>query len=85
MKITGVEVFQVDPRYAGGVYGLSGGRTYFTFDATIARLTTETGHEGWGERPAVILGPQQNLWVRKRDSLAKTPRAPRNQSLSQRQ
>lgn len=49
MKITGIEVFQVDLPYAGGVYHLSGGRSYSTFDATIVRLTTDTGHEGWGE------------------------------------
>lgn len=49
MKITRIDAFQVDLPYAGGVYRLSGGRTYTTFDATIVRVTTDTGLEGWGE------------------------------------
>lgn len=49
MKITGIDVFQVDLPYAGGVYRLSGGRTYTTFDATIVRLVADDGLEGWGE------------------------------------
>ena len=49
MKITGIEVYQIDLPYAGGVYRLSGGRTYTTFDATIVRLVTDEGLEGWGE------------------------------------
>ncbi|KAK5086453.1 hypothetical protein LTS08_004239 [Lithohypha guttulata] len=35
--------------YKGGVYRLSGGREYTTFDATIVRITTQNGLEGWGE------------------------------------
>jgi L-alanine-DL-glutamate epimerase-like enolase superfamily enzyme len=46
---TGIGVFQVDVPYAGGVDNLSSGRTYSTFDTTIVRLATDTGHEGWGE------------------------------------
>ncbi|RAH67138.1 mandelate racemase/muconate lactonizing enzyme family protein [Aspergillus aculeatinus CBS 121060] len=49
LKITRIDVYQVDLPYAGGVYHLSGGRTYTSFDATIVRLTTNTGLEGWGE------------------------------------
>lgn len=49
MKIERIDVFQVDLPYAGGVYRLSGGREYTSFDATIARITTDTGLEGWGE------------------------------------
>lgn len=49
MKIAGVEVFQVDLPYSGGSYVLSGGRVYTSFDATIVRITTECGIEGWGE------------------------------------
>ena len=49
MKIESVEVFQVDLPYSGGVYALSSGRTFETFDATIVRVTTDTGLEGWGE------------------------------------
>ena len=36
MKITQIEVHRVDLAYAGGVYRLSGGREYRSFDATIA-------------------------------------------------
>lgn len=49
LKIAKIDVFQVDLPYAGGVYRLSGGREYTSFDATIVRITTQDGLEGWGE------------------------------------
>lgn len=49
MKIAQIDVFQVDLPYSGGVYVLSGGREYRSFDATMVRITTDTGVEGWGE------------------------------------
>ena len=49
MKISEIHVYQIDLPYAGGVYQLSGGRTYTYFDATIVRIVTDTGIEGWGE------------------------------------
>lgn len=49
MKITSIDVFQVDLPYSGGEYRLSGGRVYTSFDATIVRITTDDGIEGWGE------------------------------------
>ncbi|MEM7028576.1 MAG: mandelate racemase/muconate lactonizing enzyme family protein [Chloroflexota bacterium] len=49
MKIKRIEVFQVDLPYAGGVYTLSGGREYHSFDATFVRIITDSGLEGWGE------------------------------------
>ena len=49
MKIEKIDVFQVDLPYAGGVYTLSGGREYRSFDGTFVRITTDTGLEGWGE------------------------------------
>ena len=49
MKIAQIDVFQVDLPYSGGVYRLSGGREYRSFDATIVRIRTDTGIEGWGE------------------------------------
>ncbi len=49
MEIARIDVFQVDLPYSGGVYTLSGGREYRSFDATIVRVTTDTGLEGWGE------------------------------------
>ncbi len=49
MKIAKIDVFQVDLPYAGGVYTLSGGREYRSFDATFVRITADNGLEGWGE------------------------------------
>lgn len=49
LKIEKIDVFQVDLPYSGGVYVLSGGREYRSFDATIVRVTTQNGIEGWGE------------------------------------
>ncbi|MBP1884526.1 mandelate racemase/muconate lactonizing enzyme family protein [Sinorhizobium mexicanum] len=49
IKIKQIDVFRVDLPYAGGVYTLSGGREYRSFDATIVRVTTDNGLEGWGE------------------------------------
>ncbi|KAK1146249.1 hypothetical protein N8T08_003339 [Aspergillus melleus] len=49
LRITNIDVFQVDLPYSGGVYRLSGGREYTSFDATIVRITTHDGTEGWGE------------------------------------
>lgn len=49
LKIEKIDVFQVDLPYSGGVYTLSGGREYRSFDATIVRVTTQNGLEGWGE------------------------------------
>jgi L-alanine-DL-glutamate epimerase-like enolase superfamily enzyme len=49
MKITHIDVFQVDLPFSGGVYRLSGGREYRSFDATIVRVAADNGMEGWGE------------------------------------
>ena len=49
LRIGKIDVFQVDLPYSGGVYRLSGGREYRSFDSTIVRVTTENGIEGWGE------------------------------------
>ena len=49
MRITGIDVFQVDLPYSGGTYRLSGGREYRSFDATIVRIRADTGLEGGGE------------------------------------
>lgn len=49
MKIEKIELYQLDLPYAGGVYRLSGGREYRTFDASFVRLVTDAGVEGWGE------------------------------------
>lgn len=49
MKIAGVEVYQVNLPVKGGVYRLSGGRSFESYDATIVRVSTDNGIEGWGE------------------------------------
>lgn len=49
MKIKTIEVYAVHLPYRGGVYHLSGGRSYEGFDATIVRIETDDGREGWGE------------------------------------
>jgi L-alanine-DL-glutamate epimerase-like enolase superfamily enzyme len=49
LRIEKIDVFKVDLPYSGGVYLLSGGREYRSFDATIVRITTQNGMEGWGE------------------------------------
>jgi L-alanine-DL-glutamate epimerase-like enolase superfamily enzyme len=49
MKIRSISVFQVDLPFSGGTYRLSGGREYRSFDATILRIETDAGLEGWGE------------------------------------
>ncbi|MEM1047979.1 MAG: mandelate racemase/muconate lactonizing enzyme family protein [Pseudomonadota bacterium] len=49
MKIAAIELYQVDLPYSGGIYQLSGGRQYRSFDATIARVLADDGTDGWGE------------------------------------
>ncbi|KAJ5328371.1 enolase C-terminal domain-like protein [Penicillium brevicompactum] len=49
LSIARIDVFQATLPYSGGVYLLSGGREYRSFDATFVRITTNTGIEGWGE------------------------------------
>ncbi|KAF4950467.1 hypothetical protein FGADI_8173 [Fusarium gaditjirri] len=49
LKIAKIDVFKVDLPYSGGVYYLSGGREYTSFDATSVRITTNAGIEGWAE------------------------------------
>lgn len=49
MKITTIEVYQLDLPYSGGTYRLSQERDFSSFDGTFVRLMTDTGVEGWGE------------------------------------
>ena len=49
MKIARIELYQVELPYSGGVYQLSGGREYRSFDASIVRIVTGDGLDGWGE------------------------------------
>lgn len=49
MRISRIEIYQADLPVMGGMYRLSGGREYTTFDATFAHVLTDTGPDGWGE------------------------------------
>ncbi len=49
MKIARIEVYQVDLPAPGGVYRLSGGREYRSFDSTVVRIEADDGSEGFGE------------------------------------
>ncbi|GKZ23399.1 hypothetical protein AbraIFM66951_009716 [Aspergillus brasiliensis] len=49
LRISQIDVFQVDLPYTHGTYHLSNGRAITHFDATLVRITTNTGLEGWGE------------------------------------
>ncbi|MEM7597114.1 MAG: mandelate racemase/muconate lactonizing enzyme family protein [Pseudomonadota bacterium] len=49
MKIARIEIYQHDLAVKGGIYRLSGGRDYTSYDATFARVISDEGHEGWGE------------------------------------
>jgi len=53
MKIARIEIYAADLPFRGGVYRLSGGRSYASFDATLVRVIAEDGAggqiEGWGE------------------------------------
>lgn len=49
MKISRIDLYDVELPYSGGVYRLSGGRTYESFDASVVRITCDDGTQGWGE------------------------------------
>lgn len=49
MRIARIELYKADLPYSGGVYLLSGGRRYTSFDASIVRVVGDDGTEGWGE------------------------------------
>ncbi|KAL4933393.1 uncharacterized protein BDV17DRAFT_287063 [Aspergillus undulatus] len=53
LKVTQIGVSRVNLSYKGGTYQLSGGRSITRFDATIVRVTTNTGLEGRGESTPV--------------------------------
>lgn len=49
MRIAKIEVYQKDLPYSGGVYKLSGGREFRSFDASFVRVVADDGTDGWGE------------------------------------
>ena len=55
MKITAVNVFQVDLPLREGRYRWSGGKSVTVFDSTVVEVVTDAGISGWGE--VCPLGP----------------------------
>jgi len=49
MKITKINVYQVDMPFSAGPYHLSGGRAFEALDSTIVAIETDQGITGWGE------------------------------------
>ena len=49
MKIQRIDLYSVDLPYSGGIYRLSGGRTYDVLRRLDRQLTCDDGTEGWGE------------------------------------
>ncbi|MCU1395576.1 MAG: Mandelate racemase/muconate lactonizing protein [Ilumatobacteraceae bacterium] len=49
MRITHVEVFDVELTYVHGTYVMSGGRVIDSLPSTVVRVTTDTGIQGYGE------------------------------------
>ncbi len=49
MKISKVEIFQLEMPIVGGEFKQSGGRVWRVLDSTVLRVTTDSGLEGWGE------------------------------------
>ncbi|MGA0409579.1 MAG: cis-3-hydroxy-L-proline dehydratase [Limisphaerales bacterium] len=55
MKITHIEVYQVDLPLKEGRYSWSGGKSVDVFDSTVVCIQTDEGLSGWGE--VCPLGP----------------------------
>ena len=55
MKITGINVYQIDLPLHEGSYQWSGGKSVSVFDSTVVEILTDTEHSGWGE--VCPLGP----------------------------
>ncbi len=49
MKIAKIDVFNFDLTYIHGVYKMSGGRDVTSLPSTLVRVTSDSGHVGWGE------------------------------------
>lgn len=49
MKIAAIELYEYELTYAHGEYVMSKGRAAFAQMATVVRILTDTGLEGWGE------------------------------------
>lgn len=49
MKISRIDVFDFELSYVHGTYRMSGGRDVSVLPSTLVRVTSDEGHEGWGE------------------------------------
>lgn len=49
MKITAIDVFDYENRFAHGTYAMSHGRTSTGHQSFVVRVRTDEGLEGWGE------------------------------------
>ncbi len=49
MKIAKIDVYNFELTYIHGVYKMSGGRDVEALPSTLVRVTSDDGHEGWGE------------------------------------
>lgn len=49
MKIQRIDVYHFDLTYVHGTYRMSGGRDITRLPSTLVRITSDAGHEGWGE------------------------------------
>lgn len=49
MRIESIGVYTAELPYAGKAYAFAGGRSHQVFTSTVVVLTTDTGHEGYGE------------------------------------
>lgn len=49
MKITRIQVYQIDLPLHEGSYKWSGGNSVSVFDSTVVGVSTDEGHTGWGE------------------------------------
>jgi len=49
MKIKKIDVYHFELTYIHGIYKMSGGRDVEALPSTLVRVTSDDGHEGWGE------------------------------------
>lgn len=49
MKIDRIDVYHFELTYVHGTYRMSGGRDITSLPSTLVRITSDTGHDGWGE------------------------------------
>lgn len=53
LRITRIAAYRLELPFAGGAYGVSGGRMASSFDSTVVVIETDAGIEGYGETAAL--------------------------------